>query len=176
MPPGPAGLKLPPGAACRRWLAWALLCLWLAGCAGPRGPRPQEQAGPQIDPARRTEVVMTALSLLDTRYRYGSAQASQGFDCSGLVKFVFAQATDTVLPHNTRQIARLSRPVPRHRLQPGDLVFFNTLGQSNSHMGIYLGDDRFINAPSSGGQVRIDRLDSPYYRRHFESVGTLFAR
>lgn len=119
---------------------------------------------------------MTALSLLDTQYRYGSARPLRGFDCSGLVKYVFATATHTSLPHNTDQIARLSRAVPRGDLQPGDLVFFNTLGAPNSHMGIYLGNGRFINAPSSGGQVRIDSLDNPYYRRHFQSVGTLFAR
>ena len=61
-------------------------------------------------------------------------------------------------------------------LRAGDLVFFDTLGQPNSHMGIYLGDGRFINAPSTGGQVRIDRLDNPYYRRHYQSAGTLFAQ
>jgi len=119
---------------------------------------------------------MTALSLLDTRYRYGGSQAQHGFDCSGLVKYVFGTATGTSLPHNTEQIARMSRPVPRRELRAGDLVFFDTLGRPNSHMGIYLGDGRFINAPSTGGQVRIDRLDNPYYRRHFQSVGTLFAQ
>ena len=158
-----------------RALAVCLLCLWLAACAAP-GSRGPSVSGPRIDPAQRTEVVMTALSLLDTRYRYGGSQAQQGFDCSGLVKYVFNAATGTALPHNTEQIARMSRPVPRRDLQAGDLVFFNTLGRPNSHMGIYLGDGRFINAPSTGGQVRIDRLDNPYYRRHFQSVGTLVAR
>lgn len=160
----------------RAWVAIAL-CALLAACAGP-GSRERQtaQRNPRINPAQRTEVVMTALSLLDTRYRYGGSRAQQGFDCSGLVKYVFGAATDTPLPHSTEQIARLSRPVPRGQLQPGDLVFFNTTGEPNSHMGIYLGDNRFINAPSTGGQVRIDSLASPYYRRHFESVGTLFAR
>lgn len=157
-----------------RSLAAVVICITLAACAGPS--HRTTASTPHIDPAQRTEVVMTALSLLDTRYRYGGARVQQGFDCSGLVKYVFATATDTQLPHNTDQIARMSRPISRSRLQPGDLVFFNTLGQSNSHMGIYVGDGRFINAPSTGGQVRIDSLNSPYYRRHFESVGTLFAR
>lgn len=152
------------------------ICALLVACAGPSGSRRAEVRLRPIDPAQRTEVVMTALSLLDTQYRYGSARPARGFDCSGLVKYVFAAATRTALPHSTDDIARLSRPVPRAALQPGDLVFFNTLGQPNSHMGIYLGDGRFINAPSTGGQVRIDSLDNPYYRRHFQSVGTLFAR
>lgn len=161
-------------AALSRWWLMAGLAAALAGCAGPSGPRHTGQAFIQIDAAQRTEVVMTALSLLDTKYRYGSARPAGGFDCSGLVKYVFATATRTTLPHNTDQIAQLSRPVPRRDLQPGDLVFFNTLGQPNSHMGIYLGDGRFINAPSTGGQVRVDSLDNPYYRKHFQSVGTLF--
>lgn len=151
-----------------------MLSLLLSACAGPRGPAHRTVSGPQIDPAHRTEVVMTALSLLETQYFYGGSRPLQGFDCSGLVQYVFDAATETALPHNTAQIARLSRPVARSSLQPGDLVFFNTLGKPNSHMGIYLGGGRFINAPSSGGQVRVDTLDNPYYRRHFQSVGTLF--
>ena len=165
----------PPGGRAAHARAAGLLCLWLAACAGPGARRPVA-ANPNLDPAQRTEVVMTALSLLDTRYRYGGSQARQGFDCSGLVKYVFGTAAGAALPHKTEQIARMSRPVPRSELQAGDLVFFDTLGRPNSHMGIYLGDGRFINAPSTGGQVRIDRLDNPYYRRHFQSVGTLFAR
>lgn len=148
----------------------------LAACAGPQGGHSGVAQGPHISPAQRTEVVLTALSLLDTQYRYGGARPVGGFDCSGLVKYVFATATDTRLPHNTDQIAQLSQPVPRSQLQPGDLVFFNTLGRRNSHMGIYVGNGRFINAPSTGGRVRIDSLDNVYYRRHFQSVGTLFAR
>ena len=147
--------------------------LLLAACAGP-GSRVGTAPGPRIDPAQRTEVVMTALSLLQSDYRYGSARPARGFDCSGLVKYVFGVAADAALPHNTAQIARLSRPIARDQLRPGDFVFFDTLGRSNSHMGIYMGDGRFINAPSTGGRVRIDSLDNPYYRRHFESARTLF--
>ncbi len=177
-------IKLIDASFGARFRTWAVLrnalvgglCVLLAACAGPSGSRRTEARIQPIDPAQRTEVVMTALSLLDTQYRYGSARPVRGFDCSGLVKYVFATATHTALPHNTDDIARLSRPVSRRALQPGDLVFFDTLNQPNSHMGIYLGDGRFINAPSTGGQVRIDSLDSPYYRRHFQSVGTLFAR
>lgn len=167
--------NLPAHGRVLRTLAVCLLCLWLAACASSGGPK-TARPGPEIDPGKRTEVVMTALSLLDTRYRYGGAQVQQGFDCSGLVKYVFGTATGATLPHNTDQIARMSRPVSRSDLKAGDLVFFNTLGRPNSHMGIYLGDGRFINAPSTGGRVRIDRLDNPYYKRHYQSVGTLFAR
>lgn len=151
------------------------LALTLAACASPpRQAHSPSRSGVQVDSAKRTEVVMTALSLLETHYQYGSARPARGFDCSGLVKYVFDTAAQAPLPHNTAQIAELSRPIPRSRLQPGDFVFFNTLGQSNSHMGIYLGDASFINAPSTGGRVRIDSLDNPYYTRHFESARTVF--
>lgn len=156
------------------WWVFALgLALLLGACASP--PQKTTQS-PQLDPTRRSEVVLTALSLLETDYRYGGSQPSRGFDCSGLVKYVFDAATDTALPHNTAQIARISRPIPRSELRPGDLVFFNTLGRSNSHMGIYMGGGRFINAPSTGGEVRIDTLNNTYYRRHFESARTLFSQ
>ncbi len=117
---------------------------------------------------------MTALGLLDAQYRYGGAIPTTGFDCSGLVAYVFGTAAKQSLPHNTAMIAELSRPISRSRLQLGDFVFFNTLGSPNSHMGIYLGDGSFVNAPSSGGRVRIDSLHSPYYRERFESARTLF--
>lgn len=158
----------------RKTIALGLLMV-LGGCAGPSPRSGRQAAVHQINAAKRNEVIMTALSLLETDYRYGGARPTRGFDCSGLVKFVFQTAAQTPLPHNTAAIADLSQPIRRSRLQPGDLVFFNTLNRSNSHMGIYLGDDSFINAPSTGGQVRIDSLKNPYYARHFESAGTLFA-
>lgn len=168
-----------------RLLITSTLCVLLAACASaPPHPdaartttKPKVTLRPvQIDADQRANVIMTALSLLETKYQWGGSNFRQGFDCSGLVKYVFAQATEADLPHNTAQIARISRPIPRDQLQPGDLVFFNTTGTPNSHMGIYLGQNRFINAPSTGGQVRVDSLNSAYYRRHFESVRTLFAR
>ncbi|QAA92909.1 C40 family peptidase [Pollutimonas thiosulfatoxidans] len=159
-----------------RGLAGMVLCMMLAACAGTGGDRARHAAPATIslDPAQRTEVVMTALGLLDAQYRYGGAVRTTGFDCSGLVAYVFAAAAKQSLPHNTAMIAELSRPISRNRLQSGDFVFFNTLGSPNSHMGIYLGDGRFVNAPSSGGRVRIDSLHSPYYRDRFESARTLF--
>lgn len=117
---------------------------------------------------------MTALGLLDTPYRYGGANPSQGFDCSGLVGYVFDAATAHALPRSTADIARVSRPVDKKQLKAGDLVFFNTLNRPNSHMGIYLGDGNFINAPSSGGRVRIDSLHNPWFANRLDSARTLF--
>ncbi|NYT86797.1 C40 family peptidase [Pollutimonas harenae] len=153
--------------------------LLLAACAGPGshslGPSAAPASTIAVDPAQRGDVVLTAMGLMETRYRYGGSKPATGFDCSGLVAYVFKHAASQVLPHNTAAIARLSRPISKAQLQAGDLVFFNTLNRSFSHMGIYLGGGRFINAPSSGGRVRIDSLSNPYYDKHYESAGTLFS-
>lgn len=153
--------------------------LLLAACAGPGSQSPARPAVPAptiaLDPAQRSNVVLTAVGLMETRYRYGGSGPATGFDCSGLVAYVFKHAANQVLPHNTAAIARLSRPIGKAQLKAGDFVFFNTLNRSFSHMGIYLGDGRFINAPSTGGQVRIDSMSNPYYAKHFESAGTLFS-
>lgn len=118
---------------------------------------------------------MVALSLMGSPYRAGGNHPSRGFDCSGLVNYVFASAAGTRLPRTADSQAGVSRPIARRELRAGDLVFFNTLGRPNSHVGIYIGDGRFVNAPSSGGRVRIDTLDNPYFAKRFESARTLFA-
>lgn len=151
--------------------------LLLAGCAGPS----RHQVGSAekrivIDSAQRTELVMTAMSLLDTRYRYGGGSPQAGFDCSGLVVYVVDRIANQSLPHNTASLARLARPVHRNALEAGDLVFFNTLGRPYSHVGIYLGKGLFINAPSSGGRVRIDTLSNKYFASRYDGAGTFFSQ
>lgn len=160
----------------------ALASLLLGGCASRAPHNGSNQIGASasnrvvVDHNKRSEIVLTALGLLDTRYRYGGASPAKGFDCSGLVAYVFAQAADQSLPHNTVAIAQRSRPIEKSQLRAGDLLFFNTLNQSLSHMGIYLGDGQFINAPSSGGKVRIDTLEAKYFAQRFEGAATLFDR
>jgi cell wall-associated NlpC family hydrolase len=150
--------------------------LLLAGCAGPSGYHKGESAPRRvvIDAGKRGDMVMTALSLLDTRYRYGGESPAEGFDCSGLVAYVVDLVADERLPHNAASIAQTTRPVSRKDLKAGDLVFFNTQHQRHSHVGIYVGDGLFVNAPSSGGRVRIDALDSHYFARRFDGAGTFF--
>ncbi len=155
--------------------------LWLAGCAGPRSPGTGSRAGGAglrkivVSPQQRGEVVLTAMGLLESQYNYGGSHPVTGFDCSGLVAYVFQNAVQESLPHNTAEIARLSTPISRKHLKAGDFVFFNTLGRPFSHMGIYIGDNQFVNAPSSGGRVRVDSLLNPYFAKRFESARTLFA-
>jgi len=158
-----------------------LAALVLAGCAGPGSPPPAStgvaarHSAISIDPAKRGEVAMVALSQLDAPYRYGGGHPQQGFDCSGLVAYVMNAAADLRLPHNSAQIAQLARPVSKRTLDPGDLVFFNTLNRPYSHVGVYIGEGRFVNAPSSGGRVRIDSLANPYFAQRFDGARTLFA-
>ncbi len=157
------------------------LSVVLAGCSGAqkRADRDAKVTSSlrqpvTIDPQKRQEVIMTALGLLDSKYSYGGDHPSLGFDCSGLVAYVFDTAAAHKLPHNTAQIASISRPVSKNQLKAGDLVFFNTLNRPNSHMGIYLGDGQFINAPSSGGRVRIDSLHNPWFASRYTSARSLF--
>lgn len=117
---------------------------------------------------------MAALSLIGTPYRWGGDDPERGLDCSGLVSHVFRQVTGRALPHNASRIAALARDVPRAELAPGDLVFFDTLGAPYSHMGIYLGENRFLHAPSRGGQVRADKLTDRYYASRLTATKTLF--
>jgi len=116
------------------------------------------------------EMLDTALSYLGVPYRFGGNSPRTGFDCSGLVNHVFRQAFGLSLPRSAREIARAGAAVARGELMPGDLVFFNTRGFSNSHVGIYLGDSKFVHAPNSRGRVRIDDMDNTYYRTRFNGA------
>ncbi|WP_047393822.1 C40 family peptidase [Chitinibacter sp. ZOR0017] len=121
------------------------------------------------------EVVMVALGLLDTGYQFGGNNPEAGLDCSGLVRYVYQNALNVLLPRTAAEMAQAARPVSRQQLQAGDLVFFNTLGTPFSHVGIYLGDGQFIHAPSSKGRVRIESLDKAYFATRFEGGRSLFA-
>lgn len=156
-------------------LAMAVLLGACAGTGGRQDASPGSQKSIVINPEQRSEVVLLAMGLLESRYRYGGTHPKQGFDCSGLVAYVFQHAARQSLPHNTAQIASLSRRIPARQLRAGDFVFFNTLNRPNSHMGIYIGDGQFVNAPSTGGRVRIDSMQNPYFAKRFESARTLFA-
>lgn len=115
------------------------------------------------------DLVIAAMNFLDRPYRLGGQSVDTGFDCSGFTRHLFGQTLGIELPRRVDEQAHdrsLSR-VPRDALRAGDLVFFNTLRRTFSHVGIYLGDGRFIHAPRSGAQVRIERLDSDYWARRF---------
>lgn len=121
------------------------------------------------------EVVMFTLGLLDVGYQFGGSNPEAGLDCSGMVRFVFKEAVGINLPHNAAALASMSQPVPSESLRAGDLVFFNTRGFSYSHVGIYLGDNKFVHAPSSRGKIRVESLVTPYFAQRYEGGRTLLA-
>lgn len=121
------------------------------------------------------EMVLFALGLLDTGYRFGGRNPEAGLDCSGMVAYIVENISGRKLPHNAAQIADRTRPIAMDELRPGDLVFFNTLKRRHSHMGIYIGDGRFVHAPSSRGRVRVERLDNRYFAQRIDGARTLLA-
>ncbi|WP_242533492.1 C40 family peptidase [Niveibacterium umoris] len=125
------------------------------------------------DASMGNDVVVFAVSLVDTGYRFGGRNPEAGLDCSGMVSYVMEQVAGVRLPHNAAEIAARARPVDREKMRPGDLVFFNTMRRPFSHMGIYIGDGRFVHAPSTNGAVRIERLDTAYFAQRFDGARTL---
>lgn len=127
-----------------------------------------------LDGTLREEAVARAMLAVNTPYTYGGNTLESGFDCSGLVQYVFNGFAGRALPRSTAQWARASLPRDVGQLQRGDLVFFNTSGASFSHMGIYIGNRQFVHAPSSGGVVRTDSIDSSYFAPRFDGGRTVF--
>ena len=127
-----------------------------------------------LDSQLREAAVARAMLVVNTPYRYGGNTPEGGFDCSGLVQYVFSGIADRGLPRSTRQWAEGSTPLNLSRLQRGDLLFFNTSGTPFSHMGIYVGAGQFVHAPSSGGTVRKDALDSRYFGQRYLGARRVF--
>ncbi|WP_291192956.1 C40 family peptidase [Frateuria sp.] len=155
--------------------------LLLAACAShPHRPEPtfRESHSSLADlPARApsaagaataNDVLFRAIALVGTPYHWGGNTPESGFDCSGLVDYIYRQAADILLPHASRDMARVDgHKVKRMTdLASGDLVFFD-IGGDISHVGVYVGKGRFVHAPNSGGTVRMDDIDGPYWRDHF---------
>jgi cell wall-associated NlpC family hydrolase len=115
-------------------------------------------------------VVFQALALIDVDYKRGGRVPLTGLDCSGLVRYVYQQARGVELPNTALELSRVGTKVGRGELKPGDLVFYHTLRKAFSHVGIYLGDNRFIHAPSTGGAVRIDDMTMAYWAKRFNGA------
>lgn len=131
------------------------------------------QAAPDSWPGLAQAVVFSALSLTGVQYAYGGKSPETGFDCSGFVRYVFKQAANLTLPHGARAISRLGHAVSVEQLQPGDLVFFDTLKRAYSHVGIYLGEGKFIHAPSSGGGIHVVSMHDTYWAQRFNGARRL---
>ena len=120
------------------------------------------------------DLLLYALSLNGTAYKFGGRSADSGFDCSGFVAHVFRQAAGLAVPHNALAISQNGEQITKTELKPGDLVFFNTLRRAFSHVGIYLGDNRFIHASSSSsGDVMVSDLTEKYWSKRFNGARRL---
>jgi cell wall-associated NlpC family hydrolase len=116
------------------------------------------------------DVAMYALGLIGVSYKFGGNSPDGGLDCSGLVRHVFEEVTGVSLPRTAKEMSKVGAKVSAAELQPGDLVFFNTRRFAFSHVGIYLGDNRFVHAPSRGSDVRIASIDQSYWQKHFNGA------
>lgn len=147
----------------------------LAGCAGaPQTPAPAavvpSAPPPKPDAVSHDQLLFHAFSLVGTPYRYGGSSPESGFDCSGLINYVFRESVGVTLPRTTAGLSALPGNTSVTSLRPGDLVLFSTQGKRVDHAGIYVGDGRFLHAPSSGGRVRVDDLDARYWQRAYASA------
>ncbi|HEX7663335.1 MAG TPA: C40 family peptidase [Polyangiaceae bacterium] len=145
----------------------ALAALLISGC----GSAPHRSQPPLLPGSTRANaanaVLFRAMGLVGTPYVYGGNTPQGGFDCSGLVGYVFHDAAGVALPRTSSEMGDLrARKLDRSELQEGDLVFFAD-GRRVSHVGIYVGGSRFVHAPNKGGTVRLDRLDASWWNEHF---------
>ncbi|CAD5107697.1 C40 family peptidase [Zestomonas carbonaria] len=146
-------------------LALLLLAALLTACASSPPPKSPVYLVSPGAVGSAEDVLFRALGLVGTPYRYGGNTPEGGFDCSGLIGYVYRDAAGVALPRSTRELLAMHAPkVSRDALRSGDLVFFATNGGSQvSHAGIYVGEGRFVHAPSSGGTVRLDSLGATYW-------------
>lgn len=160
-------------------LAALVACAAAGGCATISQAPTDAVVGERADTRRDSPAALTlgdavaelAVALVGTPYRYGGASPKEGFDCSGLVHYAFAQA-GLAVPRTSQEQFRAARKISTRAAAPGDLVFFQDQ-KKLSHVGIYLGGGRFVHAPESGRSVEIGRLDTPYYQEHLVAVGRL---
>ena len=120
--------------------------------------------------AKASELVVNAMTFLGVPYKRGGTDASTGFDCSGFVRAIFEQTAGLVLPRKAVEQAAAAQKIDRADLQPGDLVFFNTMRRAFSHVGIYVGEGKFIHSPKPGAEVRVESLSVAYWARRFDGA------
>lgn len=119
---------------------------------------------------RASELVVSAMGFLGVPYKLGGSSLDTGFDCSGFVRAMYQQTVGLLLPRTADQQAAATQEIDQSDLMPGDLVFFNTLRRAFSHVGIYVGDNKFIHSPKPGAQVRVEDMRSGYWRTRFNGA------
>ena len=119
---------------------------------------------------RTSDLVVTAIGFLGVPYRRGGNTAESGFDCSGFVRAMYNQTVGHLLPRRAEEQAAATEKIDRSELKPGDLVFFNTMRRTFSHVGIYVGEGKFIHSPRTGAQVRVEDMNGSYWQRRFDGA------
>lgn len=122
------------------------------------------------------EIILHALSQTGVKYKYGGISPDAGFDCSGFVRYVFKEAANLTLPHGARAMSQVGQNVTEKELQPGDLVFFNTMKSVYSHVGIYVGNNRFIHSPSAGSSISVADMNDAYWSKRFTGARRVDAK
>lgn len=145
----------------------SLLVLLLGACATPSAPLKQPSGG-RLE--HMNDVALYALSLADTPYRYGGDSRGNGFDCSGFVQYVYLNTLGIKLPRTSTEMSRAGEPLDAGQLHPGDLVFFNTRQQPFSHVGIYVGEERFVHSPSSGKAIMVASMREKYWHSRYDGA------
>src|SRR3990167_9228532 len=120
--------------------------------------------------SKASELVVNAMGFLGVPYKWGGKTAETGFDCSGFVRAMYEQSVGLLLPRKSEQHAAATQRIEKTELQPGDLVFFNTLRRAFSHVGIYIGDGKFIHSPRAGSEVRVESMGLSYWQRRFDGA------
>jgi len=120
--------------------------------------------------SKASELVIQAMGLLGVPYKRGGISEEKGFDCSGFVRYMFEKSVGLVLPRRAEDQAKVTEEINRSELKPGDLVFFNTMKRTFSHVGIYVGDGKFIHAPRPGKSVRVDDMREAYWQKRFNGA------
>lgn len=135
-----------------------------------QAPTERDEAASAPEPARLTDLLIHAISMIGVKYKYGGNSAQIGFDCSGFVRHVFAESLALDLPRSSQAMGKLGLTVASTDLHPGDLVFYNTRRSTFSHVGIYLGEGRFVHAPSRGKSVEIVNMTESYWKSRFNGA------
>lgn len=146
-----------------------LLLLLCSACASTHRDASPAPVGNSADD-EMNDVAIYAVSMAETPYRYGGDSPAEGFDCSGFVHYVFQQALGWQLPRTSLEMSRKGEPLSEYQLRPGDLVFFNTQHRPFSHVGIYVGNGRFVHAPKTGKSVSIANMQGNYWRSRYEGA------
>jgi hypothetical protein len=135
----------------------------------------------QVDDVRHSvtlkasELVVDAMGFIGVPYQWGGNSAETGFDCSGFVRSVYQQSIGLLLPRKAEEQASATQKIDKHDLRPGDLVFFNTMRRAFSHVGIYVGEGKFIHSPRAGGEVRLENMGQSYWQERFDGARRVLA-